>query len=76
VTWDAASAGARGNAGTPAAHAITAAGPTTVAGVYMVVSGASGNTDTTGVLLSAGDFAATRSVISGDTLNVTYSLSI
>lgn len=58
------------------AHAITAAGPTTVAGVYVVIGGTSANANTTGVLFSAGDFSASRSVVSGDTINVTYTASL
>jgi hypothetical protein len=43
----------------------------TVAGAFI----ASANTGTSGTLYSAGDFAASRSVVSGDTLNVTVTLS-
>lgn len=58
-------------------HTITAAGPTTVAGVYLVVGGTSTNTDTTGTLLSAGDFSGgSRTVYANDILKCTYSLSI
>jgi hypothetical protein len=44
----------------------------TVAGAFI----ASVNTGTSGTLYSAGDFAASRSVVSGDTLNVTPTVSV
>lgn len=44
----------------------------TVAGAFI----ASVNTGTAGKLYSAGDFAASRSVVSGDTLNVTPTVSV
>ena len=75
VAFSAASAGAKANSSVTA-FSITAAGPTTVAGVFVVVGGTNAISNTTGTLFSAGDFATSRSVISGDTLNVTYSVSI
>lgn len=48
----------------------------TVAGAFINVGGSATKDNTTGTLVSAGDFAAPRSVASGDTLNVTYSLTI
>lgn len=44
----------------------------TVAGAFV----ASVNTGTSGTLYSAGDFAVSRSVASGDTLNVTLTVSV
>lgn len=44
----------------------------TVAGAFL----SSVNTGTAGKLYSAGDFAASRSVVSGDTLNVTPTVSV
>lgn len=46
-------------------------GSATVAGAFI----ASANTGTSGTLYSAGDFTAARSVVSGDTLNVTPTVS-
>lgn len=43
----------------------------TVAGMFL----ASVNTGTSGTLFSATDFASSRSVVSGDTLNVTYTVN-
>lgn len=59
------------NTASVVAYSITLAGPTTVAGAF-VCSAASG---TAGTLYSAGDFGTSRSVVSGDTLNVTLTVS-
>lgn len=56
---------------TATAVAYTVTGTATVAGAFVQ----SVNTGTTGILYSAGDFAAARSVTSGDTLNVTLTVS-
>lgn len=55
------------NTASVVSYAITAAGPTTVAG-GLICNVASG---TSGTLYNAADFAASRSVAAGDTLNVT-----
>ena len=57
------------NAATAVSYAIT--GTATVAGAF-VCSVATG---TAGTLYSAGDFAVSRNVVSGDTLNVTLTVS-
>ena len=57
------------NTATAVSYAINATA--TVAGAFV----ASVNTGTAGTLYSAGDFAASRSVVSGDTLNVTLTVS-
>lgn len=75
VTFSSASAGAKATS-SAVAWSITTAGPTTVAGCFIVVGGTSANANTTGTLFSAGDFSSSRSVLSGDTLNITYSVSI
>jgi hypothetical protein len=54
------------------AFSINSGTNTTVAGVFVVMSGTSAVANTTGTLYSAGDFASTKTVSSGDTLNVTY----
>lgn len=73
VSFSAASAGSKA---TSAAVAWSITGTATVAGVAIVISGSATNGNTTGVLFSAGDFSASRSVQNGDTLNVTYSASL
>lgn len=58
------------NTATAVSYAIT--GSATVAGAFV----ASANSGTSGVLYSASDFAAARTVSSGDTLNVTLTVSM
>ena len=57
------------NTATTVSYSIT--GAATVAGAFI----ANANTGTSGVLYSAGDFASSRSVANGDTLNVTVTVS-
>ena len=57
------------NTATAVSYSINASA--TVAGAFV----SSVNTGTSGTLYSAGDFAASRSVVSGDTLNVTLTVS-
>lgn len=68
-TWGTASAGSL--ASTAIAFAITASA--TVAGAFLTTNSTAGGT--TGTLYSAADFAASRSVLSGDTLNVTITVT-
>lgn len=58
------------NAASPASFAINTDGQT-IAGAFL----ASAATGTTGVLLSAGNFATAKSAGSGDTIELTYTLS-
>jgi hypothetical protein len=52
-------------------------GTQTIAGCFIVLSGTSAVSNTTGTLFSAGDFTGgNRAVLSGDTLTVSYSLTI
>jgi hypothetical protein len=67
ITFGTSSAGS--NTATAVSYTINATA--TVAGAFVQ----SVNTGTTGILYSAGDFAASRSVVSGDTLNVTLTVS-
>jgi hypothetical protein len=68
ITFGTTSAGS--NTATAVSFAINATA--TVAGAFI----GSVNTGTAGKLYSAGDFAASRSVLSGDTLNVTVTVSV
>lgn len=68
ITFGTTSAGS--NAATAVSYTINATA--TVAGAFL----SSVNTGTSGKLYSAGDFAASRSVVSGDTLNVTPTVSV
>lgn len=61
-----------GGSNTATVIAFTCTGSATVAGAFI----ATVNTGTSGTLYSAGDFAASRSVVNGDTLNVTLTVSV
>lgn len=61
-----------GGSNTASAVSFSITGTATVAGAF-IASAASG---TSGTLYSVGDFAASRSVLSGDTLNVTMTVSV
>ena len=61
---------------TSAAVVFSMTGSGTVAGAFINVGGSATIDSTTGVLFSAGDFTAgSKTVTSGDTINVTYTLS-
>lgn len=70
-TAAAASSGSTDNSGSPAVFNIN--GTATVGGCFISTDDTKGGT--TGVLFSATDFATARSVLSGDTLTVTYDIS-
>jgi hypothetical protein len=67
ITFGTSSSGS--NTATAVSYAIT--GSATVAGAFT----SSVNSGTSGILYSAGDFAASRSVVASDTLNVTLTVS-
>jgi hypothetical protein len=61
---------------TSAAVVFTMTGSGTVAGAFINAGGSATIDNTTGTLFSAGDFTAgSKTVTSGDTINVTYTLS-
>lgn len=68
ITFGTTAAGS--NTATAVSYSINATA--TVAGAFV----SSVNTGTSGKLYSVGDFAASRSVLSGDTLNVTLTVSV
>lgn len=70
-TAAAASAGSTSNSASPAVFNIN--GTATVGGCFITTNNTKGGT--TGILFSAADFAVARSVLSGDTLTVTYTIS-
>lgn len=73
VTFASASSGSKA---TSSAVSWSITGSGTVAGCFIVIGGTTANANTTGTLFSAGDFASSRAVVNGDTLNVTYSASL
>src|SRR5689334_17040091 len=70
------SAASAGSKSTSAAVAFSITGSGTVAGAFINIGGSATKDDTTATLFSAGDFAVARSVGNGDTINVTYTLSV
>jgi predicted ATP-dependent serine protease len=61
---------------TSAAVVFSMTGSGTVTGAFINIGGSSTIDDTTGTLFSAGNFTAgSKTVTSGDTINVTYTLS-
>lgn len=71
VSWNAASAGSK--ASTAVSFSINATA--TIAGAFLTTNNT--KSGTTGILYSAGSFSAgNRPVLSGDTLNVTYTASV
>ena len=54
----------------------TMSGSATVAGCFIVLGGTTVPGNTTGILFSAGDFAASRAVVATDILLVTYTVTI
>lgn len=70
------SAASAGSKATSAAASFTFTSGGTVAGCFLVLAGSATKDDTTGTLYSAGDFGASRTVVTSDVLNVTYTASL
>jgi len=70
------SAASAGSKTTASAVSFTMTGTATVAGCFIVVGGTSAVSNTTGTLFSAGDFSSSKSVVSGDTIAVTYTATL
>jgi hypothetical protein len=74
------SAASSGSKATSSAASFSITGTATITGAFCAIgaSGISsaGDTAATAVLLSSGSFSSSRSVINGDTLNVTWSLAL
>lgn len=70
------SSAASGSKATSSAVSFSISSSGTVAGCFLVVGGTATNGNTTGTLFSAGDFAASRNVSNGDTLNVSYTATL
>jgi hypothetical protein len=72
-TFSAASAGSKT---TSAASSFSITSTGTVAGCFINIGGSSTIDNTTGTLFSAGDFSSSKSVVSGDTIAVTYTCTL
>ena len=72
-TFSAASAGSKT---TSSAVSFSMTGTGTVAGCFINIGGSATKDTTTGVLFSAGDFSSSKSVVSGDTIAVTYTATL
>ena len=74
-TWSAASGATTVNKATSATSFTFTSGGT-VAGAFINVNGSATKDTTTGILYSAGDFSSSRTVVSTDVLNVTYTATL
>jgi hypothetical protein len=72
-SFSAASSGSKATS-SAVSFAITSTG--TVAGCFINIGGSATKDSTTGTLFSAGDFSSSKSVVSGDTIAVTYTATL
>ena len=70
------SAAAAGVKATSAASSFSITSTGTVAGCFINIGGSATIDDTTGTLFSAGDFASAKNVTSGDTIAVSYQVTL
>jgi hypothetical protein len=70
------SAASSGSKTTASAVSFAMTGTGTVAGCFINIGGSATKDTTTGILFSAGDFSSSKSVVSGDTIAVTYTATL
>jgi hypothetical protein len=70
------SAASTGSKTTSAASSFSITSTGTVAGCFINIGGSSTIDNTTGTLFSAGDFSSSKSVVSGDTIAVSYTCTL
>jgi hypothetical protein len=70
------SAASAGSKATSSAVSFSITGTGTVAGCFINIGGSATKDSTTGTLFSAGDFSSSKSVVSGDTIAVTYTATL
>jgi hypothetical protein len=67
---------AAGSKATSSAVSFSMTSTGTVAGCFINIGGSATKDSTTGTLFSAGDFSSTKAVVNGDTIAVTYTLTL
>ena len=70
------SAAAAGSKTTSSAVSFSITSTGTVAGCFINIGGSATKDSTTGTLFSAGDFSSSKSVVNGDTIAVSYTLTL
>ena len=70
------SAAAAGSKTTSSAVSFSMTSTGTVAGCFINIGGSATKDSTTGTLFSAGDFSSSKSVVNGDTIAVSYTLTL
>lgn len=70
------SSAAAGSKATSSAVSFSMTSTGTVAGCFINIGGSATKDSTTGTLFSAGDFSSSKSVVNGDTIAVTYTLTL
>ena len=70
------SAASAGSKTTSSAVSFSMTSTGTVAGCFINIGGSATKDSTTGTLFSAGDFSSSKSVVNGDTIAVTYTLTL
>ena len=70
------SSASSGSKATSSAVSFSMTGTGTVAGCFINIGGSSTKDNTTGTLFSAGDFSSSKSVVSGDSIAVTYTATL
>ena len=70
------SSASAGSKATSSAVSFSMTSTGTVAGCFINIGGSATKDSTTGTLFSAGDFSSSKSVVNGDTIAVTYTLTL
>lgn len=70
------SSAAAGSKATSSAVSFSMTSTGTVAGCFINIGGSATKDSTTGTLFSAGDFSSSKAVVNGDTIAVTYTLTL